>query len=224
MIPVSCFLVWPSLFWPVQIPCEACSSVLTFKGVCFILRFRKPRAFLLENVDSIDTTSQGEEILGFGVVGVSNMALVLRYLRQLGYTVFTERVRTDEYGLPQRRVRVYFFGVKQSPAAAAEINSMASLLNRLKRPLKTKPDAWFQESASEYTSRHIMTPQYQPLKAGSQTQCSTCLIQIQIGLNNTQANLDFNLTSMMTLIGTDERHQLNWMWLLFLFEICFDLM
>ena len=40
---------------------EDCSSVATFKGVCHIIRETRPLAFILENVDSLETSGNNPD-------------------------------------------------------------------------------------------------------------------------------------------------------------------
>ena len=67
-----------------------CSLVATFKGVCDTLSISRPMLFLLENVDALETSDD------------------------------VHKLRAHEYGLPQRRVRLYFFGVREECPDLAE--------------------------------------------------------------------------------------------------------
>lgn len=66
-----------------------------------ILRIHQPRAFLLENVKRLVTHSSGDT---FGVIQ--------RTLRRLGYTLYWQVLNSLDYGVPQKRERVYIVGIK----------------------------------------------------------------------------------------------------------------
>lgn len=64
-----------------------------------ILSVKKPKAFLLENVKRLTTHDNG---ITFDVI--------LQTLRNLGYTVYYKVLNTLNYGLPQKRERIYIVG------------------------------------------------------------------------------------------------------------------
>ena len=77
--------------------------------------------------------------------GQSNLHMIKSYLTGMGYAVRVERVRSDNYGLPQRRVRLLFFGIKDNRMFA---ETQESILERvgdrmvlLRRPL-APVEAW----------------------------------------------------------------------------------
>ena len=61
---------------------------------------KKPKAFLLENVPGILTLNNGE-VYHF----------ILRKLEELGYDVTLLNLDAKDYGVPQKRLRVYFIGI-----------------------------------------------------------------------------------------------------------------
>ena len=94
-------------------PCQAFS--IAGKGLGFadtrgtlffnierILAVKKPKAFLLENVKRLTTHNDG-----------NTMAVILKSLRALGYTVYYKVLNSLHYGLPQKRERVYIVGFKE---------------------------------------------------------------------------------------------------------------
>ena len=44
--------------------------------------------------------------------GQSNLQIIKNYLAGMGYAVKVEKLRSDHYGLPQRRARLLFFGLR----------------------------------------------------------------------------------------------------------------
>ena len=44
----------------------------------------------------------------------TNLTLIKAHLNNLGYAVTVEKLRSDVFGIPQRRCRLYFFGIRKS--------------------------------------------------------------------------------------------------------------
>ena len=64
-----------------------------------ILRIKRPKAFLLENVKRLTTHDNGQ-----------TFAVILKKLRQLGYTVYHKVFNSLDFGVPQKRERIYIVG------------------------------------------------------------------------------------------------------------------
>lgn len=67
-----------------------------------ILEIKKPRAFLLENVKRLTTHDNGQ-----------TYAVILEKLKNLGYTVYSRVLNSLDFGLPQKRERIYIVGFLQ---------------------------------------------------------------------------------------------------------------
>lgn len=67
-----------------------------------ILASKKPKAFLLENVKRLTTHDNGQT---FGVI--------YEKLKKLGYTVYYKVLNSLEFGLPQKRERIYIIGFNE---------------------------------------------------------------------------------------------------------------
>lgn len=70
-----------------------------FFNIAEILKIKKPRAFLLENVKRLVTHDSGR-----------TFHIILTTLEQLGYTVYYKVLNTLDFGLPQKRERIYIVG------------------------------------------------------------------------------------------------------------------
>jgi len=70
-----------------------------FFNIESILKAKQPKAFLLENVKRLTTHDKGQT---FGVI--------LAKLNDLGYTVYHRVLNTLDFGLPQKRERIYIVG------------------------------------------------------------------------------------------------------------------
>lgn len=66
-----------------------------------ILRFSKPKYFILENVKGLVTHDKGNTI-----------RVILEKLEKSGYKVYFKVLTTLKYGIPQNRHRVYFVGIR----------------------------------------------------------------------------------------------------------------
>ncbi len=64
-----------------------------------ILEVKKPRAFLLENVKRLTTHDNGK-----------TFSVILDKLKALGYTVYYKVLNSLDFGLPQKRERIYIVG------------------------------------------------------------------------------------------------------------------
>ncbi|MFI3218938.1 MAG: DNA cytosine methyltransferase [Methylococcales bacterium] len=67
-----------------------------------ILAIKKPRAFLLENVKRLTTHDNGQ-----------TFTVILEKLKNLGYTVYSRVFNSLDFGLPQKRERIYIVGFLQ---------------------------------------------------------------------------------------------------------------
>lgn len=70
-----------------------------FFNIEAILKAKKPKAFLLENVKRLTTHDKGR-----------TFAVILEKLKELGYTVYHKVFNSLDFGLPQKRERIYIVG------------------------------------------------------------------------------------------------------------------
>lgn len=70
-----------------------------FFNIEAILEAKKPRAFLLENVKRLRTHDKGR-----------TLGVILEKLKGLDYTVYHKVLNTLDYGMPQKRERIYIVG------------------------------------------------------------------------------------------------------------------
>jgi DNA (cytosine-5)-methyltransferase 1 len=91
-------------------PCQPFSSAGNRKGfldergnlffnVLSILKAKKPRGFLLENVEGLVTHDGGE-----------TLKVILSELKNTGYKVSWKLIDSSKHGIPQKRIRVYIVG------------------------------------------------------------------------------------------------------------------
>ncbi len=94
-------------------PCQPFSSIglrqgflhqtqgTLFYEIARILKDKKPLAFLLENVKGLLSHNNGE-----------TMQIILETLSELGYTVQHQVLDASEFGVPQKRERIYIVGYR----------------------------------------------------------------------------------------------------------------
>lgn len=68
-----------------------------------ILKPKRPKAFILENVKGLATHNQGK-----------TLAFIIEKLENIGYTVKYEVLEAKDYGLPQIRKRLFIVGVRKN--------------------------------------------------------------------------------------------------------------
>lgn len=73
-----------------------------FFNIEAIIEAKQPKAFLLENVKRLQSHDSGR-----------TLQIILSSLKRLGYTVYYKVLNTLDFGLPQRRERLYIVGFKE---------------------------------------------------------------------------------------------------------------
>ncbi|MBZ0200125.1 MAG: DNA (cytosine-5-)-methyltransferase [Ignavibacteriaceae bacterium] len=73
-----------------------------FFNIEAILEAKKPKAFLLENVKRLTTHDNGQIF-----------TVILEKLKNLGYTVYYKVFNSLDFGLPQKRERIYIVGFSE---------------------------------------------------------------------------------------------------------------
>ncbi|MFI3322520.1 MAG: DNA cytosine methyltransferase [Rikenellaceae bacterium] len=74
-----------------------------FFNIESILRVKQPQAFLLENVKRLTTHDGGK-----------TFAIITSRLKELGYTVYYKVFNSLDFGVPQKRERIYIVGFKSA--------------------------------------------------------------------------------------------------------------
>ncbi len=120
-----------------------------FFNIESILKAKKPYGFLLENVRRLTTHDKGR-----------TFKVILEKLDDLGYTVYFKILNSLNYGIPQKRERIYMIGFKEPihfrfPEPLKHYKSLSEFLDededvdtkyfvnkaiRTKRMLKVKPN------------------------------------------------------------------------------------
>ena len=100
------------------------SSAQTFNGTCKVLDETEVQAFILENVDLNDDDD-------------SNLDNILKALSQIGggFRVRAFKLYSTDFGIPQRRCRLFFIGFSEKSQGEASMAKVEQMLRgfRLKR-------------------------------------------------------------------------------------------
>jgi DNA (cytosine-5)-methyltransferase 1 len=72
-----------------------------FFNIEAILKIKQPQAFLLENVKRLSTHNDGY-----------TLSVMIEKLQAIGYTIYHQVLNSLEFGLPQKRERIYLVGFK----------------------------------------------------------------------------------------------------------------
>lgn len=100
-------------------PCQPFSSIgkrqgfehptqgTLFFDIIRILKFHKPKSFLLENVKGLKNHDEGR-----------TWTEIQRSLKELGYEIFFEVLDAADYGVPQHRERIYIVGFRSGSKAS----------------------------------------------------------------------------------------------------------
>ena len=104
-----------------------------FFNIFEILKKKKPKAFLLENVKRLKNHDNGR-----------TFETIKNCLESLGYTIYYQVLNTLDYGLPQKRERIYIVGFKEKidfsfPSKLGKYISLSEILE----DKKDVPESYF---------------------------------------------------------------------------------
>lgn len=189
-------------------PCQPFSIIGNGKGfedtrgtlffeIARILEARKPRAFILENVKRLVRHNQGQ-----------TLKKILSVLSALGYTVSYRVLNALDYGLPQKRERVFLVGFYQPmvyhwPAKTSTCTPLSEILE------KQVDQRHYASEAIQKKRRALHTPQASPSiwhenKAGHISSYPySCALRAEASHNYLLVNGERRLTAreMMRLQG-----------------------
>ena len=94
-------------------PCQAFSNAGLKRGfedtrgtlffdIARILKYHKPKAFILENVKGLKSHDKG-----------NTLNVIVKTLNKMDYNLFIEVLNAKNFGLPQNRERIFIIGLKQ---------------------------------------------------------------------------------------------------------------
>ena len=96
---------------------------MTFRGCVSAIRLTEPDFFVLENVDLSDS----DDVDG-------NLQMIVKCLQDSGYRVRTFRLIATDFGLPQRRLRIYICGFHSLRQQQASFQKVERYLSAMRLP------------------------------------------------------------------------------------------
>lgn len=95
-----------------------------FFDVLRILREKKPKYFLLENVKNLINHDKG-----------NTYEVILSYLKDLGYVIDFTVLNSKDFGIPQSRERTFICGILSGKRDSFEVDKWSSKVDKLKQDL-----------------------------------------------------------------------------------------
>lgn len=119
-----------------------------FFDIARILKEKKPRAFVLENVKRLVSHDEGK-----------SLRRILRTLEKLGYSVDFRVLNALDYGLPQKRERVFIVGTLDGgfftwPAKIPKYTPLSKILEKDVDPKFYASDRITQKRHAAHTAKH----------------------------------------------------------------------
>lgn len=108
-----------------------------------ILKHKKPRYFILENVEGLVTHDKGR-----------TLNTILKHLEELGYNVAWEILDTQEFNLPMRRKRIIIIGDNKQKVQFKKHNFTNSNLSSFLTYGQTVQNTFFTQQLLKYHNKH----------------------------------------------------------------------
>ena len=117
---------------------EDATSVVTFQCVLQVMENIVVKTFLLENVDLEESKTNNE----------TNFDVIVKCLENAGggYWLMVYKILTTDFGLPQRRVRLFFLGVSKKHYPEFVMSNVTTHLEHFKLKVQ-HPDFWLNFSS-----------------------------------------------------------------------------
>lgn len=137
-------------------PCQAFSAAGVRKGfadtrgtlffdVERILRAKKPKGFILENVEGLVNHDKG-----------NTLAVILNRLNDIGYKVSYRVLNSNEFGVAQERKRIYITGTFTDKVELSNFNiSRKHLKDILEKGLPTENSPFIEKLLAKYTPSEL---------------------------------------------------------------------
>lgn len=158
-------------------PCQPFSSAgarkgfMDTRGTLFfniekILKEKKPRAFLLENVEGLVNHDKVDSSKSIG----RTLETILQHLQDLGYKVSWRVLDASKYGVPQKRKRIYITGSLDDEVDLQNIQECQSKLADILEETPTNPTYLTSELAAKlskkYTANELVGKQIKDKRGG----------------------------------------------------------
>ncbi len=170
-------------------PCQAFSSAgkrmgfADTRGTLFfeverILREKKPKGFLLENVEGLETHDRG-----------NTLRTIITHLKALDYEVNYRVLNSKNYGVPQERKRIYIVGTRNCIVPLAGMKqSKAVLGDILEKGKPTSHTPFVEQLLSKFTIEELYGKSIKDKRGGS-TNIHSWDLEIKGAVSNEQKRL-----------------------------------
>lgn len=137
-------------------PCQAFSAAgkrlgfVDTRGTLFfeverILRAKRPKGFILENVEGLTNHDGG-----------NTLKVILSHLEDIGYSVSYKVLNAKNFGVPQDRKRIYIVGTFTGKEVSLEFENQPSILEDiLEKGLPTSKSKFVKNLLSKYTVKQL---------------------------------------------------------------------
>lgn len=138
-------------------PCQAFSAAgkrlgfVDTRGTLFfdverILKAKRPKGFILENVEGLTNHDDGK-----------TLQVILAHLVDIGYTVSYKVLNAKDFGVPQDRKRIYIVGTFTGKDVPLNFEPVKSCLeNILEKGLPTSDSKFVKNLLSKYTVKELL--------------------------------------------------------------------
>lgn len=138
-------------------PCQAFSAAgkrlgfVDTRGTLFfeverILKAKRPKGFILENVEGLTNHDDGK-----------TLEVILDHLKAIGYTVSYKVLNAKDFGVPQDRKRIYIVGTFTGKDVPLNFESKpAKLESVLEKGLPTSDSKFVKNLLSKYTVKELL--------------------------------------------------------------------
>lgn len=118
-----------------------------FFDVARILKAKKPKGFILENVEGLVTHDRKDPTQKIG----RTLTVILETLETLGYYVSWKVLNAKDFGIPQNRKRIYLTGsLKSKPDLSFETTLSPKLKNILESGLPTESSPFIKKLLKKF--------------------------------------------------------------------------
>lgn len=146
-------------------PCQPFSSAGCRRGfedtrgtlffeIARILKDKKPKYFLLENVENLVIHDLSKENKKEGKEIGKTLETILSILNELGYKVNWKVLNSEDFGVPQSRKRIYIVGSKDKIISLNHFEKSYKVFGDIQEHIENIEDTWFNQCCRKYLQKN----------------------------------------------------------------------
>lgn len=196
-------------------PCQPFSIIGAMRGmedtrgtlffdIARIINEKKPSAFVLENVKQLVSHNQGE-----------TLKIILHSLNRLGYQVFHKVLNALDFGLPQKRERIFIVGFKNSvsfsfPSPESGFKSLSEVLEDQVDPKYIASSEIRAKRKEKHVSEHLPSIWHENKSGNISSYPYSCALRAGASYNYLLVNGERRLTprEMLRLQGFPDTYKI----------------